>query len=267
VSVIIRDRIGVVAVKHCNLTCRACNHLAPLFTPSFVDPGELDRQLQILSKHIHFEQISIQGGEPLLHPDIDELIVVAKKSGVADKVTVLTNGTLLHAMSQDFWARLDVVRLSLYPGARVQPIPEKWAHKVQGSEFKEFQEAFSVRKNTDAELVARIHAACYLHSRCHAIVDGYFYRCIVSAFIPAGAKSTWAWAGTEDGLFVEEGAGFPVALEAYTSSRSPLKACEYCVGTSGKRVPHKMLQRSRWIEPNLAQVSEMVDRDLLGSQT
>lgn len=264
---ITRDRIGVVAVKHCNLTCRACNHLAPLFPPSFVDPGELGRQLRILSRYIHFDQISIQGGEPLLHPGIDDLIAVARTSGIADQVTVLTNGTLLHTMSQDFWVRLDSVRLSLYPGARVSPIPVEWAHKVLGSEFKDFQEAFSVRKNSDAELVRRIHGSCYLHSRCHSIMDGYFYRCIVSAFIPEGAKASWEWARTVDGLFVEDVVGFQEALEAYVSSKSPLKACDYCVGTSGKRVPHRMIQKSRWTEPHLAQVSEMVDRDLLGSST
>jgi hypothetical protein len=170
-------------------------------------------------------------------------------------------------MSQDFWLQLDAVRLSLYPGARVLPVSEEWAHKVRGSEFKDFQEAFSVHRNLDQALVSRIHSACYLYNRCHAIMDGFFYRCIVSAFIPEGAKASWQWAGTEDGLFVEDAAGFPEALEAYVSSKSPLKACEYCVGTSGKRVPHRMLQKSRWSEPHLTRVSEMVDRDLLGSSS
>lgn len=258
-----RDRIGVIAVKHCNLSCAACNHLSPLFEKSFLDPERLLSDLRILAKGVHFEQISIQGGEPLLHPQVDRLLEVARESHVADRVTVLTNGTKLHQMSEEFWKRVDQVRLSVYPGVEVAPIRPDLIQKVEITRFDSFLESFSTKRNEDVALVRRIHSACWLHGRCHAIMDSVFYRCIVGAFIPEGTGDTWAWEPTVDGLQVEEGARFQGRLKNYLESREPLRACDYCCGTSGKARLHRMQARGAWLEPHGIPVQALVDPSLL----
>jgi len=43
-----------------------------------------------------FNQMAISGGEPLLNPEISEIVEILTKSNLAKRYTVLTNGTIEH---------------------------------------------------------------------------------------------------------------------------------------------------------------------------
>jgi len=82
----------IVPVRRCNLSCTYCNefddHSAPVPTPEMLDRIE---HLARLGTTI----ITISGGEPLLHPGLDEIIRAIRGHGII--ATLITNGYLLTA--------------------------------------------------------------------------------------------------------------------------------------------------------------------------
>jgi MoaA/NifB/PqqE/SkfB family radical SAM enzyme len=82
----------IVPTRRCNLSCTYCNefddHSAPVPTPEML--CRIDH-LARLGTTI----ITISGGEPLLHPDLDEIIRAIRKQGII--ATLITNGYLLTA--------------------------------------------------------------------------------------------------------------------------------------------------------------------------
>jgi MoaA/NifB/PqqE/SkfB family radical SAM enzyme len=82
----------IVPIRRCNLSCTYCNefddHSAPVPTPVML--GRIDR-LARLGTTI----ITISGGEPLLHPDLDEIVRRIRQNGII--ATLITNGYLLTA--------------------------------------------------------------------------------------------------------------------------------------------------------------------------
>ena len=78
----------LIPIRRCNLSCRYCNefddHSPPVPTHEIV--RRIDR-LAALGTGI----ITISGGEPLLHPDLDAIIAhVRRRDAIA---TLITNGT------------------------------------------------------------------------------------------------------------------------------------------------------------------------------
>ena len=102
-------------VEHCNLRCRACTHLSPVLPKHFVDPGALCADLTALARSYHADVLKILGGEPLLHPNLPDVMRAARESQVADKLEIWTNGLLLPRMERVVWEMVDGVRISLYP--------------------------------------------------------------------------------------------------------------------------------------------------------
>jgi MoaA/NifB/PqqE/SkfB family radical SAM enzyme len=80
----------IIPVRRCNLACAYCNefddHSAPVPTETLL--GRVDR-LAALGTGI----ITLSGGEPLLHPDLDEIIRRIRHHGRI--ATLITNGYLL----------------------------------------------------------------------------------------------------------------------------------------------------------------------------
>src|SRR5438132_4916010 len=80
----------IIPIRRCNLTCTYCNeydrHSPPVPTP------EMLRRIDKLAE-LGTSIITFSGGEPTLHPDLDELISrVRERDAIA---TIITNGYLL----------------------------------------------------------------------------------------------------------------------------------------------------------------------------
>ena len=80
----------LIPIRRCNLACRYCNeyddYSAPVPTPDVLQ--RIDR-LIVLGTGI----VTLSGGEPLLHPDLDEIIRHIRRRGAI--ATLITNGYLL----------------------------------------------------------------------------------------------------------------------------------------------------------------------------
>ena len=105
---------------HCNLNCRGCGHFSPIAEKWFADPSDHARDMRQLRKLFStIKKIHLLGGEPLLHPRIESFLFSTRSCFPGADIRIVTNGTLLHEISNSFWdaCRSNSVALDLtiYP--------------------------------------------------------------------------------------------------------------------------------------------------------
>src|SRR5215469_9502699 len=80
----------IVPTRRCNLACTYCNEFDAVSTP--VPLAEMLRRIDLLAD-LGTTIITISGGEPMLHPDLEEIIARIRRRGAI--ATLITNGYLL----------------------------------------------------------------------------------------------------------------------------------------------------------------------------
>jgi MoaA/NifB/PqqE/SkfB family radical SAM enzyme len=80
----------IVPIRRCNLDCGYCNEYDDFSKP--VPTAEMKRRIDHLHR-LGATLITISGGEPLLHPDLDEIIAHIRHHGII--AGMITNGYLL----------------------------------------------------------------------------------------------------------------------------------------------------------------------------
>jgi len=80
----------IVPMRRCNLACTYCNEFDDVSDPVPVD--EMLRRIDHLGR-LGTSVITISGGEPLLHPELDQIIARIRKTGAI--AGMITNGYLL----------------------------------------------------------------------------------------------------------------------------------------------------------------------------
>lgn len=176
------------AVRQCNLSCRSCSHAAPIQKKLYYDPAVLKQDLEALASWWHVSWLNVLGGEPLLHPDLLRILQVARASGVADSVRVVTNGVLLDIISDNMLPYIDEIRVSLYPNQSKQNLLRinkgiaKLRRKnitVDVVESPVFREAFAQTTTANKKLIKKIYTTCRVaHDwKCIVIDNGVLYRC------------------------------------------------------------------------------------------
>ncbi|HYL09487.1 MAG TPA: radical SAM protein [Candidatus Acidoferrales bacterium] len=84
--------VHIIPIRRCNLSCTYCNEFDDFSKP--VPLAEMKRRLDLLAD-MGTSIITISGGEPLLHPELDEVIAHIRKRGMI--AGLITNGYLLTA--------------------------------------------------------------------------------------------------------------------------------------------------------------------------
>ena len=92
-------------LDHCNLKCKGCDHFAAIAEERFVPAQTIESDLKQISNLTEgaVTRIGIMGGEPLLHPDLLEVISAARKAFPNSLLQLISNGILLLKQSDDFW--------------------------------------------------------------------------------------------------------------------------------------------------------------------
>ena len=80
----------IIPMRRCNLSCAYCNEYDKVSDP--VPTAEMLRRIEILAG-MGTGIITISGGEPLLHPELDQIIAAIRSHGAI--ATIITNGYLL----------------------------------------------------------------------------------------------------------------------------------------------------------------------------
>lgn len=234
-------------VDHCNLRCRECCTLSPFLPERTADPGELREDLDRARRVLRPEILKISGGEPLLHPRLEECLRAARDSRISPVVSMTTNGHLLQKMADACWELLDHLTLSLYPSAPLSDERLDWIRSrcaTEGIELKEKRqdefEELTVETPLDDAATARVFEACWMKRRCHLLRRGVFTTCTrpphFDTYFHAGGRFAEA-----DGLRLHDGPGLLDDLLWVLEREEPLASCRHCLGNTGRRFPHAQL--------------------------
>lgn len=84
--------VHLIPIRRCNLSCTYCNEFDDFSKPVPVDV--IRRRLDLLAD-LRTAVVTMSGGEPLLHPELDDVIKHVRKRGMISGM--ITNGYLLTA--------------------------------------------------------------------------------------------------------------------------------------------------------------------------
>lgn len=90
---------------HCNLNCKGCDHFSPIAEEYCVSAEKMEKEFARLGSIMNDKciKIGLMGGEPLLNPDINKCLVIARKYFTKARIRVVSNGLILDKMPKDFW--------------------------------------------------------------------------------------------------------------------------------------------------------------------
>lgn len=236
--------VDINCVTNCNLRCGNCSHAAPVNEPWSMTTEMLARDLGALRPIVHFHRLQMVGGEPTLHKNLVGLIEVARASGIAKDISVITNGKLLPRMTDDFWRAIDILQLSVYPvldAAIVELAKAKCAEfgkPCYVTQFKEFHRQFRKTPNDGAHF-----RTCHWRKDCWSIHDSHFALCPQSLFFPKNFMGLDQFVDCLplEGITEEK-------FSAFINRTEPLNACRICMANEMKSKPWGEAKREFWKE-------------------
>jgi hypothetical protein len=250
---LVTQRLEINITRHCNNRCAACNHGSSLAGPYAMPPETLRRDLAILKPFFRTRLLCLQGGEPLLHKGVIDLLDVIGQSGIAEQYAILTNGRLLFRMPDEFYSKcasLKVgdkpfeLRVTAYPNLNMDTLalPARKSKELgftfQVNPKAEFWKLFKQQPDGGRE----IWRTCYART-CHTLHEGWFYHCPLSCFFP---KQFFGWDEHVDGISLD---GITEAsMSAFLSQKEPTKTCSRCAGGPGVVIPwHETTNVDDWM--------------------
>jgi hypothetical protein len=246
-------------VGRCNLMCRGCSHMTPLQPEYFVPVDEFRTNLGILLKAMpNLDELSLTGGETLLHPELDALMKIVKELAPKTRLEIITNGVLIPKMSENFWSMVDKLYISCYPSQKAPDIPKsdrkiEVIHRTTGSFF----ESCSVRKNPNEKMVDYLWNHCWLRRGCVIIFGNYFFQCARSAYM-AKVLATEATDGIPMQDLTEE------RLIEFFKRKPALDMCSFCTGADGLYFGHAQVpNKVAWKAVQDRDLRDMIDIDVI----
>lgn len=253
------ETLEIHVAEHCNLKCFHCCTNSPYNDKRLLTLREVEESCNQLAKYFKADVFKLLGGEPLLHPQLTQIIDIAKASGVSDNIRIVTNGLLLHRMGDEFWKKIDQLTISNYSSA---PLSEKnigmfW-QKARKYEVvlnlkyvDEFNQILLTKPNTNQQKNQEIYDDCWIRHRCLMVRNGVFFKCARAVYMDIYKKklNLKRYPSEPSSYVIEDGIpmndpDFLHNAQIYLNSKKPLASCRYCLGVSGKLMPNQQMRNS-----------------------
>lgn len=198
------ERIGLNVTLVCNLNCALCSNYAPYYKNQkhfSVDDlkKSIDRYFSIVT---HVKKFIISGGEPLLHPRLNEIIEVLNKyNSRMDVLEIITNGTivpndgllrslkkfgekaylLIDNYGDCLSTRIASIVIALEENGTRFVVRDNNANNAHCSGWVDYGD-LTIKKGKTDDLTKQIYKKCAHPSKlkfCFGIVDGVMYPCTV----------------------------------------------------------------------------------------
>ena len=227
-------------VKHCNLNCRGCNHFSPLASNDFMSVSVIENDVRRLGELFHHtaSRIYLLGGEPLLHPQIEEIAKICREHFPETKIFIVTNGILLANMSESFWKCCKDNKIIISPTR--YPIKIDYdslsdlanSHGVEyfmfgGTDFYARKLWFEPIDICGSHDVDDEFKQCRQANKCITLENGKLYTCILPPTIQA-FNSYFGYnleVTEEDGIDIYKAKSYEEVLDFFTH---PIPFCKYC---------------------------------------
>jgi hypothetical protein len=213
-----------------------------------MDLESLKRDLIAVSKVVSFKKFSMLGGEPLLHPQIDQFLIEVQQLNLFPVVSIVTNGQLLYKMTSTFWQNVRKLEVDIYPGKMdiidiryIELMAKKHNVELLLVPYQRFYKSCS--KNWPiADVIQQRYLRCPTVKECYAVENGYLYRCPQSAIIPG------LFLGLDnrvdglplDGLTVDK-------LSEFIKRPTHLISCSRC-SVADEYIPWHEASRDKWLD-------------------
>lgn len=179
-------------LDHCNLKCKGCDHFACVADTYFVSTEKIYMDLKRMNELFHGEgimQIAVMGGEPLLHPELLEILKIVRQFFPKTVIRLTTNGLLLLKQNDDFWKTCRDNNVTIvntkYPilldYVAMQEKAEKENVKFrffEGTEDDIVKKSFKKIINIDGNSnINESFEKCHISNYGNFLMEGKFYGC------------------------------------------------------------------------------------------
>ena len=190
-------RFSIDIVDHCNLNCKGCDHFCPISDKTFLLIEQYEKDIRQLAKICDsgklIKLICIEGGEPLLHPDVNKFMEITRKYCPTAKINLMTNAILLPQMNEEFYAACGkynvTIAITKYPiKIDFEKIHEK-AQKYNAEifYFNDFDKKDKTSWKIPLDIEGKQDASgnflrCYMANHCITLRDSKLYTCSTRAY-------------------------------------------------------------------------------------
>ena len=119
--------LSIDVVKGCNLSCVSCGDFSSDRERSYIPAGDVRDILAYVAPHVKSEFARFSGGEPLLHPNLLDIISLFLKR--FKRVEIATNGLLLPSIHDKVDDRV-LFLVTRYKGVNDHIFSAKWEARV-----------------------------------------------------------------------------------------------------------------------------------------
>lgn len=186
------EYLVVNILDHCNLRCKGCDHFACIADPYFVPVDTIRRDVERMSEILHGDnviKIAVMGGEPLLHPDLLEIMEIVRVNFPYAAIRLTTNGLLLLQQTDSFWKACREQGITIvntkYPinldFDKMKEVAEYEKVRFQyfegtGDETvkKSFKKVINLKGDCDP---VKSFAGCHISNYGNFLMEGKFYGC------------------------------------------------------------------------------------------
>ena len=225
-------------VHHCNLNCKGCDHCAPIAEEEYVDLKTYKKDIEKMKKHFDFiGRIGIMGGEPLLHPNLNEIIRITRKILKNTQITIFTNAIEVMNKPKEFWetlkkenAMLVITKYNLKINYyEIELIARKYGVIIlYENNLKSKNEFHKICYNENGtEDIEKSYKECYHGEYCATLENGYLYQC------PIITASRHFNKYFNKNLIISDDDGINIHKrikkeEIFNYFNTPMKFCRYC---------------------------------------
>lgn len=230
------DYLEIPVALGCNLKCRACSHFSNLApTDLLADLAVFERDLRRLRELLPvIHMIRLLGGEPLLHPELEQFLRTARSCYPDADIRIVTNGLLLPKAPEALLSAVKAldagIDLSLYPPtAHMRDqidalLNDKGIRHRYTPPILEFRRRMNLAGQGDIE---RNFRTCVVGNQCHYLYNGKLSACpapsVISIFNECYGTEI---DGSADLLDLYDPALTGEAAAAFL--RRPLDMCRFC---------------------------------------
>lgn len=230
------DKLEFQVTDHCNLKCRGCSHFSNLVDDEvFYDVEQFRKDITRLSELLRIKTISVLGGEPLLNPDLAEIIDIIKTAFPNDtEIQIITNGLLLERMSDKLISTIREKGVTLLI-SQYKPTLKRISHiddflqshmlsyrltgSVEGGSFNKFK---NLKGNSNPQWALKVCG----RSDCTFMSPNHISRCGFPYFVKYFNKYFNYDITQEDLINIHDEKLTGIKLKAMLLK--PMRICSYC---------------------------------------
>lgn len=189
---------------HCNMSCQMCDHFAQHSKPWCISLETLERDLKRMYELCEGQcaVITLLGGEPLLHPDINSCLEIARGSFPDTPIILLTNGLLLLKKENDPKGNLWETCRKLNITISITRYPINLDYDAIQRKAKEYGVILLISSDIHSEVpveeakISYKHTftlqpddeniyfpACHYYNHLGVVKDGRYYMCPIAAHV------------------------------------------------------------------------------------